>query len=63
MPLYLDLDQGDRVNIDDGRVVVEVVQKTGRRVRLSINADRSIPIVREGGTDMAKRSRDHPEMR
>ncbi len=61
MPLYVDLDQGDRVNIDKGRVVVEVLEKTGRRVRLSIAADKSIPIVRETGAGDMKRSRDHPE--
>ena len=60
MPLYLNLDQGDHLDIDKGRVVLKVMEKTGRRVRLSIDADRSIPIVRKPGAEDAKRSRDHP---
>ena len=61
MPLYIDLLKGERVDIDNGRVLVEVGEKTGRRVRLAIQASRDIPIRRVSeGERPDVRSRDHP---
>ena len=61
MPLYIDLLKGERVDIDNGRVLVEVGEKTGRRVRLSIQASRDIPIRRVSEGKRSERSRDPPE--
>lgn len=44
--LYMDLEPGDVVDVDDGRIQFTVVEKSGRRARVKIEADRSIPIVR-----------------
>jgi hypothetical protein len=56
--LHMDLLQGERVNIDNG--MIEVGPKTGKRTRLSIEADRSIPVKRVAGGEDVKRSRDPP---
>jgi hypothetical protein len=58
--LHMDLLQGERVNIDNGKIVIEVGPKTGKRTRLSIEADRSIPVKRVAGGEDVKRSRDPP---
>jgi hypothetical protein len=60
MPLYIDLLKGERVDIDNGRVLVEVAEKTGRRVRLSIQASRNIPIRRLCEEKKSQKSRDPP---
>ena len=43
---YIDLDIGEKVELDFGGRVVEVIpqKKSGRRVRLGIEADRSVAI-------------------
>lgn len=44
--LFMDLEPGDVVDVDDGRIQLTVVEKSGRRARVRFEADRSIPIVR-----------------
>lgn len=40
--LHLDVQAGDRVEIDGGRIVIHVGQKSGQRTRLGFEADKSI---------------------
>ena len=47
MALFIDLTQGDKIDIDGGRIVVTVQDKSGQRVRLKIDADKRIPITRQ----------------
>lgn len=42
MPLNLDIDIGDSIIIGDSRVTLE--RKTGRKARLSIDADKSLDV-------------------
>lgn len=46
MPLYLDLRVGESVDIDNGRVVVTLHEKSGQRARLAFDADKSVHIER-----------------
>lgn len=44
MPLYLDLRIGESVSIDKGRVNITLLEKSGQRARLEIEADKSVSI-------------------
>lgn len=44
--LFLDLRPGEAISIG-GKAVVAVEEKSGQRVRLRVEADRSVPIVRD----------------
>lgn len=44
MSLQLDIEIGDTLLIDNGRVRIDIDDKSGRKTRLSIHADRSIKI-------------------
>lgn len=44
MSLFIDLRVGDTLDIDKGRVSITVEEKTGPRMRVKIDADRSIPV-------------------
>ena len=46
--LHLDVATGDKVEIDGGRIVIHVGQKSGQRTRLGIEADNNIKIRRVG---------------
>jgi hypothetical protein len=46
MPLRLEVAPGDRVEIDNGRIVIHVGQKDGSRTPLTFEADASIKIRR-----------------
>lgn len=48
--LHLDVQIGDRIEVDDGRVVIHVGQKSGQRTRLTIEAPPEIKIRRVEGT-------------
>lgn len=50
MPLYLDFLPGEEVTVGEAKITVQ--EKTGRRVRLKFEADRSIPIKK--GCDSKK---------
>jgi sRNA-binding carbon storage regulator CsrA len=40
--LYRDMDVGESIEIGD--IIVTIEEKTGRKVRLKVEADRSVPI-------------------
>ena len=65
MPLFIDLIPGDGLDIDSGRVYVTVEDKSGRRVRLRVDAEREIPVIRKQADDArgTGRTRDHPPAR
>lgn len=42
--LSIDLKQGESVSIDGGRVVVTLEDKSGKRARLTFEADKSVAI-------------------
>lgn len=44
MPLLIDVKVGESVSIDEGRVMVKVLDKSGQRARLEFDADKSISI-------------------
>jgi len=44
MALFVELEEGDRVAIDNGRIAVTLEKKSGRKARLKIDADKSIKI-------------------
>jgi len=46
--LYIDLEAGQAVQI--GESSVQLTSKSGRKARLQITADRSIPVVRDEGS-------------
>lgn len=50
MALYQDLKKGDSLDIDDGRVVITVEEKTGSRTRVKIDADRSVKVRKVAST-------------
>jgi sRNA-binding carbon storage regulator CsrA len=45
MPLLIDVKVGESVSIDEGRVMVKVLDKSGQRARLEFDADKSIKIT------------------
>ena len=47
MALYLELEVGEGITIGAG-IKIKLEQKTGRKVRLRIEADRLIPVKRFG---------------
>lgn len=55
MSLHIDLQVGQSVSIDDGRVTVTLRDKSGKRARLEFEADRSVSIkkVDSAGTHIA----------
>lgn len=64
MALYLDLLQGEWINIENGLCTIQVVRKTGRKVRLRIgtNQERQLEIHRSEREDaMSNNSRDRPD--
>lgn len=46
--LTIDVRPGEHLLIEDGRITVEVIEKSGKVVRLRVTAPRSIKIRREG---------------
>jgi hypothetical protein len=66
MALFMDMLQGEWIDIDNGRITIQIGKKTGRRIRLSVRAGKDIVISRkqEDGTPMETtnrvKSRDHP---
>jgi pyruvate kinase len=62
MPLFMDLIPGDGLEMDNGRIKVTVEDKSGRRVRLRVDATKDIPVrKRQASNDPeTRRSRDHP---
>lgn len=44
--LHLDVQAGDRIEIDDGRIVIHVGRKSGQRTRLGFEADKSVAFRR-----------------
>lgn len=42
--LSIDLKTGESVSIDSGRIVVRLEEKSGKRARLSFEADKSVAI-------------------
>lgn len=46
--LYIDLEAGQSVKI--GEASVQLTNKSGRKSRLQITADRSIPVTRDDGS-------------
>ena len=44
MPLLIDVKVGESVSIDEGRVMVKVLDKSSQRARLEFNADKSVKI-------------------
>lgn len=64
MSLYLDITVGDTIIIGDG-VRITAEHKSGRKVRLSIDADKQIPVDHESKSRGVKKSynRQPPERR
>lgn len=46
MAKVLDLDVGERIAIDGGRVMVTLIKKSGRRAKLSVDAPPAIRVER-----------------
>ena len=44
MALFLDLKVGDSLDVDNGRVAVTLVKKSGAKMRVKVDADRSVPV-------------------
>lgn len=44
MALLIDVKVGESVSIDKGRVTVRLMEKSGQRARLEVDADKSIKI-------------------
>lgn len=44
MALFLDVRVGESIDIDNGRCVITLEEKDGRRARLKCEADQSVPI-------------------
>lgn len=44
MALFLDVAVGDVLSIDNGKVQITIIDKSGSRSRLSVEADKSIKI-------------------
>ena len=44
--LHVDMSVGDELDIDNGRIKIRVGHKSGKRARLSVEADKSINIDR-----------------
>jgi len=44
---YVDLQFGERIVLDQGRTVITLEQKTGRRARLKIETELSNPVARD----------------
>lgn len=44
MALLIDVKVGESVSIDEGRVLVKVLDKSGQRARLEFEADKSVKI-------------------
>lgn len=66
MALFLDLLQGEWIDIEDGLYTIHVLKKSGRKVRLRIvtSQEATILIGRKREDDMrtpnSSHSRDHP---
>jgi len=58
MSLYLDVSVGDVLHV--GQTQVEVVHKSGRRVRFRITGPDNVDLVREPRQDTAPRSEPEP---
>jgi len=58
MALSVELAPGDTVSIYDGRVIITVTEKSGRKARMTIAADKVIPIevnTRERSPSLTKK--------
>lgn len=44
-----DVRPGEKLMLDDGRVLVELLEKSGKRARLLVTAPRDVSIKREEG--------------
>lgn len=44
MPKFIDLKVGESVSIDQGRIKINLHEKSGQRARLEVDADKSIKI-------------------
>lgn len=47
---YWDVRVGESLSLDDGRIKIGVMEKSGQRARLSVEADKSISIEKEKAT-------------
>jgi pyruvate kinase len=56
--LSLELRVGDRVEIDDGRVVLVLEQKSGQRARFRVEADEDVPVCSTQGHRRDPRPRE-----
>lgn len=52
--LYLDMDVGEGLKIDGDRVRINVVKRVGRRIRLQVQADKSISVERIRGVQQVE---------
>lgn len=43
MPLFHDLEIGEEITINEN-IVISITEKTGQKVRIRLDADRSVPI-------------------
>jgi len=44
MPLLIDVKVGESVSIDEGKVIMTLLEKSGQRARMELVADKSIKI-------------------
>lgn len=61
MAYIVDVDAGDSIDIDNGRIKVQMLEKSGRRARLSIDADRSVNIrklARQGSETLSRKLKE-----
>lgn len=49
MAMFLELKVGESLDIDNGKVVVTLEEKSGSRMRVKVDAHRSIPVARVEG--------------
>ena len=42
----VDIKVGESISVDRGRVVMTLVEKSGQRAKLAIDADKSVPVNR-----------------
>lgn len=42
--LYLNLEVGDALSIDNGRIVIHLASKSGQELKIGVDADHSIPV-------------------
>lgn len=64
MSLVVNLDVGDALVVGDGRITVTVLEKSGRRTKLAIDAPRSVQVrVDRAAPDVAQAPLTTPQPR